>query len=101
MGDLTLEFYGAAAALYDQNGARKAFKASFGLPKNLEDIYAKVQSSSSQKLSGDELHSAVLKEITTTPKEPFAFEATPCFAKGTLVHTKEGLVAIEKLKVGD
>ena len=42
------------------------------------------------------------KEITTLPEARFAFEATPtCFAKGTLVHTKEGLVPIEKLKVGD
>ncbi len=29
------------------------------------------------------------------------FEGDPCFAKGTLVHTKEGLVPIEKIKVGD
>ena len=27
--------------------------------------------------------------------------SSPCFAKGTLVHTKEGLAPIEKLKVGD
>ena len=60
------------------------------------------ESSSAQKLEGDELHKAVLKEITTLPEARFAFEATPaCFAKGTLVHTKEGLVPIEKLKVGD
>ncbi|TXT38222.1 MAG: YD repeat protein [Comamonadaceae bacterium] len=29
------------------------------------------------------------------------FESGACFIAGTLVHTKEGLVAIEKLKVGD
>lgn len=29
------------------------------------------------------------------------FEPGACFAKGTLVHTKEGLVPIEQIKVGD
>ena len=29
------------------------------------------------------------------------FEPPSCFAAGTLVHTKEGLVPIEQVKVGD
>jgi Pretoxin HINT domain len=32
---------------------------------------------------------------------PILFEAGGCFAKGTLVHTKEGLRPIEEIKVGD
>lgn len=33
---------------------------------------------------------------------PLSFEATPaCFPKGTLVHTQNGLVPIEQIKVGD
>ena len=32
---------------------------------------------------------------------PKCFEPGACFAAGTLVHTKEGLVPIEQIKVGD
>jgi hypothetical protein len=42
----------------------------------------------------------LIKESTTPPKK-YSFGGSTCFAKGTLVHTKEGLVPIEKLKVGD
>ena len=70
--------------------------------KNLQDIYAQVQLKSQNKLSGDDLHQAVLKEISMLPEKPFAFEAKPaCFPKGTLVHTQNGLVPIEQIKVGD
>ena len=44
---------------------------------------------------------SVLEKITTLTEKPFLFETTACFAKGTLVHTREGLVPIENLKVGD
>ena len=44
---------------------------------------------------------AILEKITTLTEKPFLFETTACFAKGTLVHTREGLVPIENLKVGD
>lgn len=93
---------GATAALYAQNGPRLAFDAAFGLPKNLQDVYAAVQQKATSQLSGDELHQAVLKELTTLPEKRFGFEATPaCFPKGTLVHTQNGLVPIEQIKVGD
>jgi hypothetical protein len=42
----------------------------------------------------------LIKESTTPPKQ-YSFGGSTCFAKGTLVHTKEGLVPIEKIKVGD
>ena len=90
---------GAAAALYDGN-LRAVFLDAFKL-QPLEKIYAKVIASTPEGLSGDALQRAVLKEIATVDAKRFAFESTACFAKGTLVHAKEGLVPIEKLKVGD
>jgi hypothetical protein len=40
-----------------------------------------------------------MKDLTRMAR--FVFETGACFVAGTLVHTKEGLVPIEKLKVGD
>ena len=51
--------------------------------------------------SKDGLHRAALEIITPQTEKPFLFETTACFAKGALIHTKEGLVPIEKLRVGD
>lgn len=46
------------------------------------------------------------KAVLNKHKEPInkrrcGFETGGCFAAGTLVHTKDGLVPIEKIKVGD
>lgn len=40
--------------------------------------------------------------FSSPPEKSFTFEAKPaCFPKGTLVHTQNGLVLIEQIKVGD
>ncbi|MES2949464.1 MAG: polymorphic toxin-type HINT domain-containing protein [Pseudomonadota bacterium] len=57
----------------------------------IEDILTK------QKMSGDALYKQVIKEAV---EEARASNAV-CFVAGTLVHTKEGLVPIEQIKVGD
>ena len=66
---------------------------SDGLKPNLSDWL--------RESSKDGLHRAALEIITPQTEKPFLFETTACFAKGALVHTKEGLVPIEKLRVGD
>jgi hypothetical protein len=56
----------------------------------------------SAKYSGSKLPAAILEKITAKIDKPrFVFESGACFVAGTLVHTKEGLVPIEKLKIGD
>ncbi len=53
-------------------------------------------------LSGKALQEKVLAELTApVDKARRWFEPGACFAKGTLVHTKEGLKAIEEIQVGD
>jgi Hint domain len=51
--------------------------------------------------SGDVLYKKVIQDV----KEIFGFRreltGTACFMAGTLIHTKEGLVPIERIKVGD
>jgi hypothetical protein len=43
----------------------------------------------------------ISKEITAPANTRKCVEPCACFAAGTLVHTKEGLVPIEQVKVGD
>ena len=47
--------------------------------------------------SGDALYKAIIEAAEAQTKRP----GEACFVAGTLVHTKEGLVPIEKIKVGD
>ncbi len=54
------------------------------------------------KSSRTKLQEALLENLTAPIDRPrFVLESGACFIAGTLVHTKDGLVAIEKLKVGD
>ena len=52
--------------------------------------------------AGKKLQEAILAKLTAPINKPrFIFETGACFVAGTLVHTKEGLVPIEQLKIGD
>ena len=51
--------------------------------------------------AGEKQLLAVLEKSTAADKTRKWFEPGACFAAGTLVHTKEGLVPIEQIKVGD
>jgi len=87
---------GATAALLDQELAfilREAFAGD-----SLERIAAQLSSTA----SGTKLDELVLAKVVAPIDKPrFAFESGACFVAGTLVHTKQGLVPIEQLKVGD
>lgn len=53
-------------------------------------------------LSGKALQEKILAELTApVDKARKWFEPGACFAKGTLVHTREGLKPIEQIQVGD
>ena len=88
---------GATVALYDADLAA-AFREALQSPsidKLTNDFAAK-------NFSGESLFNAVLDKM----KEPLGkfrlvTETGACFIAGTLVHTKDGPVPIEKLKVGD
>jgi Pretoxin HINT domain len=87
---------GAATGLYDPELAvtrREAF-----VRPSVEKLTAELSS----KFSGTRLQEAILKELTApVDKARRWFEPGACFGAGTLVHTKEGLVPIEQIKVGD
>lgn len=56
----------------------------------------------SATFAGSKLQEAILQKLAApVNKARQWFESGACFIAGTLVHTKEGLVPIEKLKVGD
>ena len=85
---------GATASLFDRELAatlREAF-ARPGIEKLKNEIGG----------AGEKQLQAVLAKATApTDKTRQWFEAGACFVAGTQVHTKEGLVPIEKLKIGD
>ena len=86
---------GAAVSLHDQSFA-SMLREPFVRP-SIEKIKAGLTG------VGEKLQQAICAKLTaevdTTPR--FAFERGACFVKGTLVHTKEGLASLEKLKIGD
>ncbi|NOT19719.1 MAG: matrixin family metalloprotease, partial [Sideroxydans sp.] len=87
----------AAATLYDKNLAA-TLKEAFA-EEGVEILSTKLLA---QGWSGSKLHAAILNELTAPiDKARKWFEPGACFAAGTLVHTKEGLVPIEQIKVGD
>lgn len=49
-------------------------------------------------MHGDALWGKIIKDAEEQTKKPVS---DTCFVAGTLVHTREGLVPIEKIKVGD
>ena len=84
---------GATASLFDRELAatlREAF-ARPGIEKLKNEIGG----------AGEKQLQAVLEKSTAADKTRKWFEPGACFAAGTLVHTKEGLVPIEQIKVGD
>jgi Pretoxin HINT domain len=58
--------------------------------------YAEWVSHFGSKEGGSKLYGDIIDAVVAQTKKPDA-----CFVAGTLVHTQEGLVAIEKIKVGD
>lgn len=94
---------GARASLYDQ-GPKVAnmFEAEF-LPPTIARL--RTDLSASGITDNIKLNEEILKKLTAPVDEAlkwFEFGGTwACFAAGTLVHTKEGLVPIENIKEGD
>jgi Bacterial Ig domain/Hint domain len=88
----------AAHSLTDPNSAAR-FKGAFERP-SAEALRSNL--SKTDGLSGQALEEKVLAQLKTpVDSTRRSFEAGACFAAGTLVHTKEGLVPIEQIKVGD
>ncbi|MDD2776653.1 MAG: polymorphic toxin-type HINT domain-containing protein [Gallionella sp.] len=87
---------GATASLYD-TGLAATLREAWVQP-SIEKLTAEL----SATYSGSKLQEAILEKLTTSvDKARKWFEPGACFAAGTLVHTKEGLVPIEQIKVGD
>ncbi len=84
---------GAVAGLFDRELAA-TLRESFARP-SIEKLMAEVGGAGEKQLK------AVLDKLTAPDKTRKWFEPGACFAAGTLVHTKEGLVPIEQIKVGD
>ena len=84
---------GAVAALYDP-ALGATLREAFARP-SIEKLMAEVGGAGEKQLK------AVLDKLTAPDKTRKWFEPGACFAAGTLVHTKEGLVPIEQIKVGD
>ena len=85
---------GETAALYDP-ALVQTLREAWVRP-SIEKLKAEIGG------AGDKLLQAVLDKLTAPVTKPrFIFETGACFVAGTLVHTKEGLVPIEKLKIGD
>jgi Bacterial Ig domain/Pretoxin HINT domain/Bacterial cadherin-like domain len=84
---------GAVAALYDP-ALGATLREAFARP-SIEKLMAEVGGAGEKQLK------AVLDKLTAPDKTRRWFEPGACFAAGTLVHTKEGLVPIEQIKVGD
>ena len=86
MGDLTLYSLDPVFSLY----SLEAF-ARPGIEKLKNEIGG----------AGEKQLQAVLEKSTAADTTRKWFEPGACFAGGTLVHTKEGLLPIEQIKVGD
>lgn len=84
---------GAVAALYDPE-LGVILREAFARP-SIEKLKAEVGGSGEPELQ------AILDKLTAPDTLRKWFEPGACFAAGTLVHTKEGLVPIEQIKVGD
>lgn len=88
------------SSLLDQGSAAAEFQAAFGARKTLKEV--KRELASTGPGNGQILEKKILddlkKSIDLSKKW---YETDACFAAGTLVHTKEGLVPIEQIKVGD
>jgi Bacterial Ig domain/Bacterial cadherin-like domain len=85
---------GATASLFDKELAA-TLRESFARP-SIEKLKNEIGGAGEKQLQ------AVLAKATaSTDKTRQWFEAGACFVAGTQVHTKEGLVPIEKLKIGD
>jgi hypothetical protein len=87
---------GACASLYDITLA-STLREAFVLP-SVERLTAELRAT----YSGGKLQEVILQKLTAPlDKARKWFEPGACFAAGTLVHTREGLVPIEQIKVGD
>ncbi|HMV22554.1 MAG TPA: polymorphic toxin-type HINT domain-containing protein, partial [Rhodocyclaceae bacterium] len=89
---------GAKAALYRDPEAAAILEARYPIPSK-DTMLATV--SRANKLSGDSLYSKVLDYMTKLFQRTFPEMVGGCFIAGTLVHTDQGLVPIEQIKVGD
>ena len=86
-----------AIVLAARNGMQNAQGAAqLNFTKQLLD-YAGMRERLGQELGGKALYQKIIDEALEHTKKPKG----ACFVAGTLVHTKEGLVPIEKIKVGD
>lgn len=84
---------GAVASLFDDELAitlREAF-----VRPSIEKLKAEIGGAGEKQLK------LILEKMKELSPERKWFEPGACFAAGTLVHTKEGLVPIEQIKVGD
>ena len=84
---------GATASLFDKELAA-TLREAFARP-SIEKLKNEIGGAGKKQLL------AVLEKSTAADKTRKWFEPGACFAAGTLVHTKEGLVPIEQIKVGD
>jgi hypothetical protein len=87
---------GATAGLFDQE-LTSTLREAFARP-SIKQLTTELRATH----SGSKLQEAILEKLTAPADRTRKwFEPGACFAAGTLVHTKEGLVPIEQIKVGD
>ena len=90
---------GIKKSLLDQAGAPGLFQEAFPRPISLKAQKEKLKKAGQG--TGQLLDEQILADLKKIDLSKKWWEVETCFAAGTLVHTKEGLVPIEQIKVGD